>query len=399
MNLLRTFQVAVNNLLHVKLRAILAVLGIVVGTGSVVALISSSQLATTHALKQFKSLGINLVAASISPLHQNGGGQSSQLQPISLDDINSIKQSSPGIQKVAPYTQYYGQIMLKGKNLQGTLLGVTSSFPEVVHLRLKEGRFVSDLDKDNYFCVIGSTLAQQVKALIGHSPLDTQLQVGSNIYTVVGVAQPWKTNLFFNQNLNQAIIVALPLSLLLDNNIKINSFLVRTVPDASIEKVKQSITGTLSAKAPGYRISYRDPKQLTSVMGKQKQTFSLLLILVGSIALVVGGIGVMNIMLVSVTERKREIGIRMAIGARPRDIRRMFLLEAILLTTFGGLLGVVVGLLITWFTAHMNHWDFTIDIFPVLLGLGVSVLVGIISGIYPAIRASSLDPIDCLRTG
>ena len=166
-------------------------------------------------------------------------------------------------------------------------------------------------------------------------------------------------------------------------------------PDLS--KVKHAVSTVMNKKLPGQHIYLRDPQQILDVISKAKRTSSILLTAIGAISLLVGAIGVMNIMLVSVIERRREIGIRIAIGAKRRDILKMFLIESIVLTVFGGLLGVVSGVGVSYMLAESYHWGFSFYWLPPLLGFSVSVLVGVLSGYYPALKASRLDPIEILR--
>lgn len=396
MDFVKYLKEALNNLWQVRARSFLAMLGIIVGTASVVALISSSRLATDNALQQFKSLGTNLLAVSLS-LQQQNQDEKSQRRDLQVADMPALKGVSPDILNIAPYTQVYGEVYYKSKPIEAEALGVTDSFAKVVRLNLSQGRLVSVLDKSNYYCVVGSNLAATILRNSGKTALGQQIQVNGSIFTIVGVAAPWKTNMFLYTDLNDSVLVSLPTSLMLSKYTVIYNVLLRTAPGSAIHKIQTKIKNKLSAIVPEYNVNFRNPLQIISVMSKQRQTFSLLLIFVGSIALVVGGIGVMNIMLVSVIERKREIGIRMAVGARKSDIRRMFLLESVLLTAAGGVLGLLFGVLVTWGVAWHSSWGFALDLLPLILGFGVSVVVGVLSGVYPAIRASKLDPVVCLR--
>lgn len=396
MNIIKYLKVAIDNLLHAKLRSVLAMLGIVVGTGAVVALMSSSQLATEHALAQFKSLGTNLLAVSLEENPVNAA-QKAQAQELSMADVPKVKQASPQITELTAYANYYGGVYYKGQIQQAQVLGVDHSFPAVVHLDLASGRYISDLDGSNYYCVIGHRLANRLRTLAGGDVLQQQLQIGRYIYTIIGITKQWQSSMFLNADLNDAVMIPLKAALMLSQYTKISDILFRLQPKPNIPGVQAAITKVMSHLLPAYQLRFRNPQQVIHIMAKQRQTFSMLLIMVGSIALVVGGIGVMNIMLVSVIERKREIGIRMAIGATRSDIRWMFLLEAVALTVVGGLVGICIGTGVTWVLATWSHWSFYLEFLPIGLGFGVSTLVGIVSGIYPAISASKLNPIACLR--
>ncbi|MDF1759345.1 MAG: ABC transporter permease [Coxiellaceae bacterium] len=385
------------NLKTSKLRSFLAILGILVGTGSVVALLSSGQMATEHALKQFKTLGTNLLALSIQENNMSGMQDHSQKKYFELGNVPVLKDASSKIELVAPYINVFSSIFYDGKQLQGQIFGATDALYHIVKLKIAKGRFVSYLDANSNFCDIGSKLASQLKSRGVMNPIGKQIQLGKRLYTIVGVTQPWQTNLFLFANLNNSVLVPLSQSYRLSPYAQINDILFRVDKGSNLKQIQDAITGKLKILLPNKRFMFRSPKQIIDIMSKQRKTFTWLLGMIGGISLLVGGIGVMNIMLVSVIERRREIGIRMAIGARRADIRWMFLIESVTLTLFGGFLGVTLGILVSVILAEVADWGFVFFILPPTLGFLVSVLVGILSGFYPAYRASRLDPIETLH--
>lgn len=391
LTLITYFREAVVNLLSAKLRSFLAILGVLVGTGSVVALISSSQLATAHALAQFKTLGTNLLSVYIRSVNEgrasNGGGAQFQ-----LSNVPQLQKSSSQIVLIAPYTLGFQSMYFGATNLDGQIIGATGNFATIAKVYLAQGRFVSYLDKGNFFCVIGHNIAEKIKKS-SVNPLFQQIRVGNTVFTVIGILKPWPENLFISADINRSIIIPLNASYLLDKNTQIENILIRLVQHPDINAAKANITQALHDIIPGKKAVFNSPEQLVQLVAKQRATYTGLLVAIGSISLVVGGIGVMNIMLVSVVERRREIGIRMAIGARQFDILRMFLIESVMLTLFGGFLGVVVGVLTSYILAVFAHWQFFLYGTPILLGFTVSVLVGIFAGFYPAWNASKLDPV------
>jgi putative ABC transport system permease protein len=394
MNLLSLFREAVTNILSAKLRSVLAILGVLVGTASVVALISSSQLATAHALAQFKSLGTNLVSLY---LHDDldSNVPSNQTAQFHLSNVRKLQSASQQIAFVAPYTLGYKAIYFYGKKLSGQVIGTTETFAIIAKTQLAAGRFVSYLDKRNAFCVLGATLASHLQT---KSPqlLGKQLQVGNTFFTVIGILKPWEPNLFISADINNSIIIPLQASYFLNQHVHIDNILIRLHHRSDISTVKSKVLHVLHALLPKKKVMFNSPEQLIHLVGKERQTYTDLLVAIGCISLVVGGIGVMNIMLVSVIERRREIGIRMAVGARQSDILRMFLVESILLTLFGGILGILVGVFTSYVFAIFSHWVFYFYLTPVILGFVVSVIVGVLSGFYPALRASRLNPIETL---
>jgi putative ABC transport system permease protein len=393
MGLLAHIREALMNLFSAKMRSLLAILGILVGTGSVVALISSSQLATDHALSQFKKLGTNLLAVMIS----SNGPENAQAKKLMPDDMVTIQQQIPEIQKIVPYTNLYQPLSFQNLQFNGQIIGATEGLADIVKISMAEGRFVSFLDTNSYYCVVGHDIGMQIREK-GIDPINHQITVGNQLLTIIGVADQWEPNLFLFANINQGIIVPISLSFLMNPHIQIQNILLQLQPGVSLDTAKGRIEKVITQMTPDNQVRFHDPQQIIDVVSKQRSTFTWLLSAIGGISLLVGGIGVMNIMLVSVIERRREIGIRMAIGARQKDILEMFLIESIMLTILGGLLGVLFGTITTIVLALSSGWEYHFHFLPVALGFAVSAAVGVFSGIYPSLRASKLDPIACLQS-
>lgn len=388
---------ALANLLGSKLRSILAILGILVGTGAVVALITSSELATNHALAQFKTLGTNLLAVSISSNDAGGEGDSISAA-LQLSDVPKIVAASPEILDVAPYVTMYSNMSYGDKMFSGgAVVGATKIFADVAKIEIDRGRFPSLLDRANPFAVVGAELAAELHSRGLFDPIGHQIMVGDSFFTIIGIMKPWKPNMFIYLTMNKSIMIPIESASLVSKYSSLNNILIRLKKDSPVQVVQDQVQGVLQNLLPTAQISIRNPLQILELVGKQQQTFTWLLGAIGGISLLVGGIGVMNIMLVSVVERRREIGIRLAIGAQQRDILYMFLIESVMLTLFGGILGIIVGLAISYTLAYISKWGFAIFIMPPILGFVVSVAVGILSGFYPAYRASKLDPIESLH--
>lgn len=384
---------AMINLFSAKLRSFLAILGVLVGTGSVVALISSSQLATAHALAQFKKLGTNLLSVYV---HDQSFGQPNPAEKqFLLSDVPTLMKSSSQIAAIAPYTLGFQSMLFNTTAISGQIVGATESFADIAKVELASGRFVSYLDRHSFFCVIGAAVAKKIE-LLGRHPLHNQILVGNEFFTIIGVLKHWPENFFISADINNSLIIPLPTSYFLSKHTQIENILIRLAQHPNIALAKTQIMHAMHHILPKKKVVFNSPEQLIQLVGKQRETLSLLLIAIGSISLVVGGIGVMNIMLVSVIERKREIGVRVAIGARQFDILRMFLIESVILTIFGGLLGVMIGVLSSYIFVAVAHWQFHFYLSPVVLGFVVSVIVGICSGFYPAWDASRLDPVNTL---
>ncbi|KTD07780.1 ABC transporter permease [Legionella jamestowniensis] len=388
-------QQAFMNLTAAKLRSLLAVLGILVGTAAVVALISCGQLATEKALEEFKALGTDLLAVSV--FQQAPGKTSSGDDQLPLDFWRTIPERIPAVKQIAPYTTTYQPMSFEGKTLQGAVIGADESLATIIHVELERGHFVSFVESFEHFCVIGAGLAHQFQEISMDDPIGKQLRIGQILYTIIGVAKPWKENAFFNEDINQAVIIPIGGVSLVSKDSKINNVVLQLEEDSSIDDIIEQIKRIIHAQTPKLSLFSRSAKQIIASMESQGRIFTLLLAVIGGISLLVGGIGVMNVMLVSVSERKKEIGIRKAVGARNGEIQRLFLVESIVLSFFGGILGVLLGLVFTWIVAYFSHWPFTLLWMPPLAGFAVSVATGIFFGFYPARRAAKLEPIISLR--
>lgn len=383
------------NLYFSKLRSILALLGVLVGTASVVAMVLGGELATAEALKQFKSLGTDLLAVSINSAEEaQADGKADNL---TLKQAISLQNADQQILQVAPYTQLFNSIVYEGVTINGMILGVTDSFKEIVQVKLRAGRFVSLVDQYNFYCVVGREIYDAMKKISFKEPLGQPLQIGKNIFIVVGVADTWPENSFVYANVDSSVLIPIMASTAVSQYAAINNIIMRLERDANISLVQDNISNMMTQFISGKQISFRSAKELITKMKNQSDILTVFLGMIGSISLIVGGIGVMNIMLVSVMERRREIGIRLAVGAKQRDIGALFLMEAVMLSLVGGFFGVVIGILIAYIISLFWHWEFTFFLWPPLVGFSVSVAVGIFFGFYPAYKASKLDPIEALR--
>lgn len=398
MKLLEHAKEGLRNLFFSKLRSMLALLGVLVGTASVVAMVLGGEIATNEALKQFKSLGTDLLAVSINASSDENHESTGKAENLTLEQALAVAKTDKNISAIAPYTQLFHPVFYNGNPLNATLLGVTDSFADIVKITLQQGRFVSMFDQYTFYCVIGHGIYEVIKQFTAQDPLGQPLQIGKNIFVIVGVANTWAENNFVYADIDNSILVPILASTVMSKYATINNIIMRLTPEANITQVTQHVENYLNEVLAEKQTQFRSAKELINKMQKQSNILTVFLGLVGGISLIVGGIGVMNIMLVSVIERRREIGIRLAVGAKPKDIAALFLMEAIMLSLVGGVAGVLLGMLIAYVIALIWHWEFTLFLFPPVIGFLVSVFVGIFFGFYPAVQAAKLNPIEALRS-
>jgi putative ABC transport system permease protein len=392
---------ALNNLWLSKLRSTLAIIGILVGSAAVVTLVSIGEMAKYKALSEFKTLGMNLASLVVNQNMDFNAGI--DLTRTLIPDYNyaqsmlTLPTKVANIQEVAPVATLSLPAYYAGKKLEAPIIATTYSYQTLANLHIQEGRFLHRLDRSNYFCIVGSDIANQIKSNGDNSIIGTELQLGNAYFTVIGSIKPWVGNAFISNNVNGSVFISLTAAHNFAPNLYIDTTLLQLKPDSDPDQIEANVKNFLATKFPGLEVTVKTGKQLIVSMTHQKNVFTWMLGLIGGIALLVGGIGIMNVMLVSVTERRREIGIRLAIGARRADIQIMFLCEAIILATIGGVAGIIISLFITRIVADFLTWEFMFSGSAVLIGFFVSLFTGIFFGIYPAYQASKLNPIDVLR--
>lgn len=389
MNLKAHLKTSIRNLIAAPLRSFLAMLGIMVGTASVVAMISGGNLATQQALQEIKNLGTDIMRLDFT---------SSALSPTSIDPskILAMRQNIPAIISIAPVAASYNiGIYNKTAITDLNIVGTTQAYANIINIRMRYGRFIHDLDGTKNFCVLGADVAKQLQTF---NPLSNYLKYGNGICTIIGVADRWPEQNIVGQNINKSIIVSIASLKLNIDNVSLSSALLKIKENEDIDLIKNAITRYFKENFPDYRVTIQSSKEILNSIARQQTIFTLLLGLIGSISLLVGGIGVMNIMLASVAERHSEIGLRIALGATPRDVQLMFLMEAGTLAVLGGGLGVLLGVLATAAIAYFANWNFILLIWPPVIGFGVSLLISLFFGFYPAYIASKLNPIETLRS-
>jgi putative ABC transport system permease protein len=385
---MRLLGEAAGNLASAKQRTLLALIGILIGTGSVIAMINIGAIVKAEALRDFLAMGTDIFSVSANGLKSK----------LTSGDAEELQEQGGPVRLIVPVMQASGQITYAGKPASGGILVATApGFFNVAKLQPSEGRFLSDYDRLEPFLVMGEDVRSDLARSGKRPELGDQVRLDRYVFQIVGFVDSPGFNPLIPVDAKGAVFVSIPNLRRLSPATELQLLVGRSAPGATPEAVEQHVTAFLQQRHTGMTVRVNTAQQLIRSMEKQMQLYTLLLGAVGSIALVVGGVGVMNVMLVSVTERRREIGIRMAIGARRKRIQSMFLTEAVLLSLIGGALGTVVGLGASAIMASMSGWEFRIAASAIPLGAGISAAVGIFFGFYPAVQASKLDPIQALR--
>jgi len=377
------FKEASRSLYANKQRTILALIGIVIGIASVISLVSIGKIVTAESTRQFRQLGTDLARLSF----RNNA-------PKSPDIVMGLASESC-VRYVAPYISGNYQ---SEELWSMSVLGVSQSFYDISKLEMQAGRFISDLDEKQTFAVIGSKVPELLKWQ-GEAKnfLGRDIIINGMEYTVIGVLQQTDSMKSINLRLNKAFFIPIKRNIENQRRQSISSGLARMYPNAESKSCAQDIINYFKIRSPKMKVETITADQLIERMRKQGSMFNILLAAIASISLLVGGIGIMNIMLVSVSERKEEIGIRRALGAKQNDIRYQFLIESLLLSIIGGIFGIGLGSLVTYITANINDWEFFMLIWPMAMGAGVSIVIGVAFGFFPAHQAANLDPIVALR--
>lgn len=408
MNMLAALRSAIRALTTNLLRSILTMLGIIIGVAAVITMIAVGSGAQQRVAEQMKSLGSNIML--VLPGTQTAGGARMGAQTgqnLTEEDAAAIAREVPEVQIAAPSNRATAQLVAGNANWSTSITGTTNDYLDARDWPLASGRMfeASEMQGSGKVAIIGQTVARQ---LFGDAdPIDQVMRIRNVPVTIVGLLAPKGQNSFGQ---DQDDIVIVPISTL-RNRIqggnqgrlaRVGTINVKVWEGQSMQAAEEGIRLLLRQRqklAPGAEDTFT-VRNLTEILQAQEESsrvMTMLLAAVAGVSLVVGGIGIMNIMLVSVTERTREIGLRMAVGARGRDILVQFLIEAIVLSLVGGAIGVVLGALSTWAVAAFAGWKVALTGSSILLAAGFSAAVGVFFGFYPARRAAGLLPIQALR--
>ncbi len=402
MKIFNTLLVALRALRRNKMRSVLTALGIIIGVAAVIAMVSIGNGAKARVENQIAKMGENVILVFPGSFRAGGvrsgwGGASA----LTVGDAEAIAQQVPGVAAVSPEVRDRSQVFANGLNWNTQIMGEGADFPYIRNWTFAEGAMFSNQDVRHIakVAVLGKTVVSQL--FPNENPLGKLIRIRDVPFEVIGVLAPKGFNLFGR---DQDDFVLIPYTSHLErisHHSYLNSILVRADRARDSDMVMQGITSLLLQRhhlTPADQdFTVRSQVEIQQTVSATADTMTMLLGAIAGVSLIVGGIGIMNIMLVSVTERTREIGIRMAVGAHGRDVLLQFLIEAIFLSSLGGLLGVLIGVGSSTLVSHLYNWPMLVSSTSVAVALVFSAAVGMFFGFYPARKAARLDPIDALR--
>ena len=378
---------AIKNIRNNKSRSLLTMLGLTIGIASVIVLVGIGNGSSKSIVSEVQSLGTDVLTLKIN-------SSDDSLAYEDLDDILDLQ----NIDKVSPYKTVSSTVSRdKTTASRASLIATTPDYLDIMGLSISAGRLLSEIDLENYtkVCLIGNDMAADL--FVSGNPVGQSIKIDGDNYTVIGVLTAVGNTM--GNNIDDIIIVPFTTAKYLGSDTSINDMYIKVVDDSAIDvttgRLENYIERTLGITTDDFSVSSQD--SMLGTMDNVNNTLSLLLGGVAAISLIVGGIGVMNVMLVSVTERTKEIGVRKALGAKRRDIMLQFLTEALVLCLTGGVIGVVIGMLVGTLLDKMGY-VFSPGVGIVIIAFVSSALIGTIFGIFPADKASKLNPIEALHT-
>jgi putative ABC transport system permease protein len=396
------FKVAAQSIGKNKLRTLLTMLGIVIGVGAVIVMVAIGNGAQTAVQKQISSLGTNLII--VMPGSFQGGGVSQgagTLSRLTVADADKLKRDATLLAGVSPVVSTRTQVIGGAGNWRTLINGVSLDYLTIRDWSTTSGDFFSDTDvrSARKVAVIGTTVADNLFA--GGDPVGAQIQIGKTPFTVVGVLAKKGQNAGGTDQDDVILVPYTTAQTRLSGNVRIGQILASTTSADDIAAAQDEISVIMrdAHKLEGAPDDFtvRNQTEIAQAATSTTRVMSALLAAIASISLVVGGIGIMNIMLVSVTERTREIGIRLAIGARGSDVLTQFLVESVVMSVLGGVVGLAVGVGGAALLAKMTGWTTATPLSAIAIAVGFSAAVGVFFGYYPARKAAALNPIQALR--
>ncbi|WP_435635582.1 ABC transporter permease [Pseudomonas solani] len=383
---------ALGSLRNLGRRSLLALLGIVMGSCSVIALLNIGQNAADQAMSVFREMGTEAVVVQLPSVARGSDGL-----PLVLDGP-TLEASVPGIEHVSPLVLYSSQVVFHGRTRSLALVGADASLGDAARLRVAQGRYLSAFDARQTFVVVGAQAALALGVPGDPLQLGDRVRIDDYQFQVIGILKPQGAGGIIPFTADDALFLPPAGMARINPAPSISTLIARVVPGQDVatigERLLQRVNREIAGEQKG---TLQVAQQMIDAMQQQTRTFTYLLAALGGISLVGGGVGVMNVMLMNVSERRREIGVRMALGARRRDIRNLFLLEAVTLTAAGAVSGALLGVAAAWGYARLCGWDFALASSALPLGIGSTLLVGLFFGLHPAISAARLQPVEALR--
>lgn len=406
MNIKNLITVAFRSMNNNKMRCFLTMLGIIIGVSSVIIMMAIGHGSKIGIKKQISEMGSNMVM--IHPGNMKRGGvqqSSSNMQSLKLTDYNSLKENCRYITAISPVVSSSGQLIYGNNNHPTSITGCNEEYLDIRQYKIGEGEMFSESDITTAakVCVVGKTIVDELFTN-GEEPVGQTIRFGTIPFTIVGVL---KSKGYNSMGQDQDDVVIAPYTTVQKRILAI-TWLQSIVASAVSEELTQNAVDEMTSilkenhkittnDEEEYDFEIRSQEELTSMMTSVTDMRTILLSCVAGISLIVGGIGIMNIMYVSVTERIKEIGLRMSVGARSRDILSQFLVEAVIMSIAGGLIGVLLGVIVSVALSIFTSWTVVIEPTSILISFGVCCFIGIFFGWYPARKASNLDPIEAIR--
>lgn len=404
MNIVNLFKIALRALSGNKFRGFLTMLGIIIGVAAVISMLAIGQGSKKSIQSQISTMGSNMI--NIRPGSGEFGGvrqSSDDMQTLKLDDYKAISEQAEYISAASPEVSSSGQVIFGGNNAPTSIYGVNPSYLDIHKYSISDGEMFSDADVKSLakVCVLGKTVVDELFTN-GEDPIGQTIRFGTTPFKVIGVLTSKGDN---TMGMDQDDLILSPYTTVQKRILAITYIQSISASAVSEDETDNAISSIESILRERHKIgandsddfNVRSQKELITMMSSTTDMMTILLACIAGISLVVGGIGIMNIMYVSVTERTREIGLRMSIGAKGSDILMQFLIEAILLSVTGGILGVFLGIGSSFLVKSILSWPIDIEVYTVVLSFVVCTATGIFFGWYPAKKASELDPIDALR--
>ncbi|MDE6652108.1 MAG: ABC transporter permease [Paramuribaculum sp.] len=404
MNLVNLLKIALKALNNNKLRCFLTMLGIIIGVASVITMLAIGQGSKDSIKAQISEMGSNMIMIFPGGDRRGGARQSSDdMQTLKIADYEALATEAPSVAAVSPSVNSGGQFINGNNNWPSSLYGVAPSYLDIRKVKVGEGDMFTDQDIKSAakVCILGKTVVDNLFP-DGTNPIGKTIRFNKIPLTVIGVLEPKGANAM---GMDQDDVVLAPYTTVMKRVLAVDyiqSLFASALSEDMADQAMDEITAILRenhklSEGADDDFTLRSQQELSQMMNSTSDMMTVLLACIAGISLLVGGIGIMNIMYVSVTERTREIGLRMSIGARGRDILAQFLIEAVIISVSGGIIGVLLGSIASWVVNVVIHWPVTIQIYSVVLSFAVCTVTGVFFGWYPAKKAANLDPIEAIR--